>query len=140
MIAAANEHCQIHAHGPPLRSLMFRLAENLAIRLPGSIIRSHGVGFLAVPRAPLLPLPAGVNRVQAPLGTALAGAERLAVDFDEHGIGVRAGENANRHPARNLGLIAELQLANLAVSVDLAGFDRLAVDDQLDRYAARVSD
>ena len=38
--------------------------------------------------------------VDAPLGGLLAGADGLAVEFDEHGIGVATGEDAERYLRR----------------------------------------
>src|SRR5262245_15953291 len=64
------------------------LGENLAIRRAGLVVslRGRGAFRLADPRQLLLP--ALVDRLEAPVGRALAGADRFPVHENEDGIGM----------------------------------------------------
>src|SRR5262245_34285592 len=91
------------------------------------------------PDARPLVFPADVDRFAAPLGTFAAGPNRLAVDLDEHWIGMRTGENPHREPARLRGPVLERQFLNAAVGTDRLGLNDAAVDNQFHRHLTRVA-
>ena len=89
------------------RLLLVRLGQDLAIGCAGDFVGVGGLLLLLGADLRLLLGPADVDRFEAPLGAAAAGADRLVVDLHEHRVGVRAGEDADGHPARLLGRVVE---------------------------------
>ena len=75
------------------------LFENAGVGLGRYVVGGAGGGFFGFAGLADLAVPADFDRVFAPLGAALAGADGLAIDLDEDRVGVQGGEDADGDPA-----------------------------------------
>src|SRR5690606_35117328 len=95
-LGITGSRCSIQSN-PPLAAAAQRRAASILLRLgqylgigPAGDVERLGRGGLLLRADPLdLLIPADIDRVQAPLSALLAGTNRLAVEFDEHGVRVR---------------------------------------------------
>src|SRR5262249_7106807 len=121
-------------------SLPLALREDALVGIAGDVVGLPGGFLLGGPYGLLLLRPALVHRLDAPLGRLLRRPDRLAVDDDEHRVGVRRREDPQRDPARLLDRDVERDALDVAVRGDLGLGDGPAVDDHLDRDLAAVPD
>src|SRR4051794_1516496 len=94
------------------------LGDDRIVRLAGVVVGGLGVFHLCGGVGALFRLPALVYALAAPLGGALAGADRLVVDDDEDRVGVAGWEDAERDPGGALELHVKLDVLKFAVGRD----------------------
>src|SRR5690606_32793961 len=104
------------------------------------IVSRRGVFTFVLANSVLLHLPTFVDGGAAPFGAPLGRAHRLAVYDGVTAIGVAAGQDAQRQPARVLDRRGERHVAPFAVGHDILARGGIAVDDEFDRHGARGTD
>src|SRR5439155_15777706 len=87
-------------------SLLLAFRQNLLVFLSGLIVSFLGCRFLLFTNLLGIPilrlcllLPALIDGLQAPLGRALAGTNRLVAHKDKYRVGVTRREDSQAHPA-----------------------------------------
>ena len=69
-------------------AIVVGFVQNLDVGLPGKVVGGLGGDFFRFASLADLLIPARIDGVAAPLGAALAGADRFAIDFDKNRVGV----------------------------------------------------
>src|SRR5437762_2737155 len=104
------------------------------------LIRLLGVGHFVTFNGALLLVPTSVDALEAPLHTATAGNDWLAVDHNPNRIRMGGSQNPQGDPAGTFNGNLEGNLPQRAIRDDICFSNRITIDDEFQRHFSPITD